>query len=191
MLGQREITMEDVTGILRRGWYFIVIPLVLCPLLALGVAYYLPAKYTSQSLVMIEQQLVPDSVVKSVVQENIIARVSTMENKVLSRSKLQPMIEKYGLYKSEVARGVGMDDLLIEMRENISVMPVPSVVDTTSAGGKAPVVVSQKISFQASSSPSPATSPKRLTMSARNLPLISSRPTWLSDRRWRKTQRPT
>ena len=145
MLGQREMTMEDMTGILRRGWLYIVIPFVLCPLIALGVAYFLPAKYTSQSLVMIEQQRVPDSVVKSVVQENLIARISTMENEVLSRSKLQPLIEKYSLYRHEVARGVGMDDLLDEMRTNISVMPVPSILDTQpNSSQKTTVVVSQK-----------------------------------------------
>jgi len=77
MLGQREMTAEDVTGILRRGWLYILIPFLLCPLLALGVAYLLPAKYTSEALVMIEQQKVPDSVVKSVVQQNLIARVTS------------------------------------------------------------------------------------------------------------------
>lgn len=139
------MTMEDVTGILRRGWFYIVIPFALCPLIALGVAYFLPAKYTSQSLVMIEQQRVPDTVVKSVVQENLIARISTMEQQVLSRSKLQPMIEKYGLYKGEQARGVGMDDLLIEMHNNISVTPIPSVVDTQPGSSqKVTVIMSQK-----------------------------------------------
>ncbi|MGD0696138.1 MAG: Wzz/FepE/Etk N-terminal domain-containing protein [Terriglobia bacterium] len=143
MLGQREMTAEDVTGILRRGWLYILIPFLLCPLLALGVAYLLPAKYTSEALVMIEQQKVPDSVVKSVVQQNLIARVTSMESQVLSRSKLQPMIEKYGLYRSEIARGVGMDDLLTEMRENISVNPLPSVIAPPS-GAKVTVVQSSK-----------------------------------------------
>lgn len=141
MLGQRELTAEDVSGILRRGWLFITIPLVLGPVLALAVAYFLPAKYTSISLVMIEQQKVPDTVVKSVVQENLIARISTMEEKVLSRSKLQPMIEKYSLYRSEVARGVGMDDLLVEMRENIMVIPVSSIMSSPSAGNSRVTVV--------------------------------------------------
>jgi uncharacterized protein involved in exopolysaccharide biosynthesis len=142
MLGQRELTMEDVTGILRRGWLYIVIPLLAVPVIALGVAYFLSPKYTSQSLVMIEQQHVPDSVVKSVVQENLIARISTMQTQVLSRSKLQPMIERYGLYKSEIARGVGMDDLLMEMRADILVTPVPSVLEMNP--GAAKIVMSQK-----------------------------------------------
>lgn len=128
MLGQREMTMEDVTGILRRRWLFLVVPIVVGPLIAMAIAVLLPAKYTSSSLIMIEQQRVPDSVVKSVVSENLIARLATMQEQVLSRNTLQPIIEKYGLYKSEVARGVSMDDLILELRTNLTVTPVPSIL---------------------------------------------------------------
>jgi len=130
MLGQREMTMEDVTGILRRRWLYLIVPLVVGPLIAMGIALLLPAKYTSSALIMIEQQRVPDTVVKSVVSENLISRLATMQEQVLSRNTLQPIIEKYGLYKSEVARGVSMDDLILELKGNLSVTPVPSILES-------------------------------------------------------------
>jgi uncharacterized protein involved in exopolysaccharide biosynthesis len=46
MLGQREMTMEDVTGILRRRWLYLVVPLVVGPLLGMAIAVFLPPKYT-------------------------------------------------------------------------------------------------------------------------------------------------
>jgi len=142
MLGQREMTMEDVTGILRRGWLYITIPFVLGPVIALAIAYFLPAKYTSVALIMVEGQKVPDSVVKSVVQESLIARITAMQELVTSRSKLEPLIDKYAMYRRDVAHGVAVDDLVAQMRSAITVTPVSSVVAPT-AGANTKVIVHQ------------------------------------------------
>ncbi|MBI3483557.1 MAG: lipopolysaccharide biosynthesis protein, partial [Acidobacteria bacterium] len=69
MLGHRSMSVEDYVGMLRRHVWQIIIPILLTPLLALGVAMLLPERYTSQTLVLVEQQKVPTSIVQSTVTD--------------------------------------------------------------------------------------------------------------------------
>ncbi len=129
MLGHRQLSIDDYLAILRRRWWVILAPAILGPVLAYFVALYLPNRYTSQTLVLVEQQKVPDSFVKSLITEELAARLGTMQEQILSRTRLQPIIEKFGLFKEEVNR-VPMEELVNRMRKAISVTPVRSVVST-------------------------------------------------------------
>ena len=98
MLGHRELTKEDYTGILRRRWLLVLCCAVV--FLAVGVAasYVVPPKYESQTLILIEQQKVPEDYVKPVVDENLNARLASMKEQILSRSRLEPIIARYNLF---------------------------------------------------------------------------------------------
>ena len=55
----------------------------------------------SQTLVLIEQQKVPEDYVKPVVTEDLGARLASMREQILSRSRIQPIIEKFNLYAGQ------------------------------------------------------------------------------------------
>ena len=59
MITNREMTMQDYTAMLRRRAMVILIPALLAPLAGFLISYAFPAKYTSQSVVLIEGQKVP------------------------------------------------------------------------------------------------------------------------------------
>jgi protein tyrosine kinase modulator len=129
MVEQRELTMDDYLAILRRRWLVLVLPTVLGPIIAYGISLTLRSLYTSQTLVLVEGQKVPDSFVKPVVTEELTARLGTMQEQILSRTRLQPIIERYGLFKSE-APNEPMEDLVDRMRKAIELTPVRSVVSS-------------------------------------------------------------
>lgn len=129
MLGHRELTMEDYLAMLRRRLWVIVIPAVLGPVLAYGVSLGLAEQYTSQTLVLVEGQKVPESVVRSIVTDNLQQRLGTMQEQILSRTRLQPIIEKFQLFKDEWTK-VPMEDLVGRLRSGIRIKPVSSVVRT-------------------------------------------------------------
>ncbi|MBI3484329.1 MAG: lipopolysaccharide biosynthesis protein, partial [Acidobacteria bacterium] len=54
-------------------------------------------------------------------------RLSTMQQQILSRTRLQPIIERLGLYKDQVANKAPMEDLVAQMRKSITVTTVKSV----------------------------------------------------------------
>jgi hypothetical protein len=79
----------------------------------------------SQTLVLIEQQKVPEDYVKPVVEEDLGARLASMKEQILSRSRIQPIIERFNLYAGGQAT---MDDRVEMTQKAIGVKPIPSAV---------------------------------------------------------------
>jgi polysaccharide chain length determinant protein (PEP-CTERM system associated) len=133
MLGHRDLTVDEYLSILRRRKWLIIIPALLGPIIAYGVSLNLASRYTSQTLVLVEQQKVPGSYVEPVVTEDLNARLATMQEQILSRTRLQPTIERFGLYRQDWGNTT-MEELLERMRGAIAVTPVRSVVSGRQSG---------------------------------------------------------
>ncbi len=102
-----------------------IVPTVVVFTLLSGLAgflfsYAFPAKYTSQSLILVEGQKVPENIVQPVVSEDLTARVATLQQQALSQSRLQPVVER--LYPNKNTEEVGETIDLI--RANMTVEPV-------------------------------------------------------------------
>jgi polysaccharide chain length determinant protein (PEP-CTERM system associated) len=123
MIGKQEMSFEDILGMLRRRVWWIVVPTVILPIAAYLFSATLPYRYTSTTLVLVEQQKVPDSFVKSSVTEQLNTRLATMQEQILSRTRLQPILERFGLFKNDVGK-VPMEDLVDRLRRNITVNPI-------------------------------------------------------------------
>lgn len=131
MLGNRELTMDDYLEILKRRWWLILVPGVVGAGIAFGVSLLLHSSYVSRALILVDQQRVPDTFVQPVVTEDIDARLSNMEEQILSRTRLEPLIDKYALFKNGSGQEP-MEELVDTMRKAIVVSPVNSVVTTKS-----------------------------------------------------------
>jgi polysaccharide chain length determinant protein (PEP-CTERM system associated) len=127
MIGHREMGVEDYLAILRRRFWWLAVPLAVGPVLGLVLTAVLPAKYTSRTLVLVEQQSVPEDFVRPVVNDQLNERLGTMREQILSRSRLQPIIERFGLFKEEVGH-TAVEDLVARLRGAVVVTPVQSLV---------------------------------------------------------------
>jgi len=126
MLGHRTLNMEDYLTILKRRWWIIAIPTIIFPMIAIGITFFIPPRYISETLVLIDQQKVPDEFVRSVVNENLDSRLASMREQILSRSQLQPIIDKYNLYADQKMTMDGRIDLA---RTNIDILPIHSEIN--------------------------------------------------------------
>ena len=120
MISNRDLTMDDYLGMLRRRLWVILVPALIAPALGFGMSYLFEPKYTSSSTVLVEDQKVPTGYVKPVVTEDVMQRITTLEQQVLSRNRLQPLIERLGLAKG----GTSIDEALDDIRNNVQVQPV-------------------------------------------------------------------
>src|SRR4051794_36591711 len=98
MLGHRPLKLEDYVAILKRRGLLIAAPAILLPILALLVSATIPPQYVSQTLVLIEQQKVPDEYVKPVVSSDLDQRLASMKEQILSRSRIEPIIQRFNLF---------------------------------------------------------------------------------------------
>lgn len=123
MLGNRQLTWADYVSILRRRWWMVAIPTVVVPVIAYSASLWIPNRYTSKTSVLVEQQKVPDAFVKPVVAEELNQRLATMQEQILSRTRLQPIMERFSLYKKDVGKA-STEELLDRMRKSLSVSAV-------------------------------------------------------------------
>jgi polysaccharide chain length determinant protein (PEP-CTERM system associated) len=135
MLGDRELSFEQYLAILKRRAWWLVVPTVIVPIVAYLGSLLIPNRYTSQTLVLVEEQKVPDVFVKPVVTEELNQRLATMQEQILSRTRLQPLIERFRIFPSE-AGNVPMDELVDRMRKLVSVTAVHADFGDTSGPRK-------------------------------------------------------
>jgi polysaccharide chain length determinant protein (PEP-CTERM system associated) len=128
---QRELTLTDYIAILRRRWVLVTVLAVVGAPLAYGVSRLLPNRYKSQTLVLIEQPTVPTDFVKPVITTEINERLASMQEEILSRSRLEPIIHQFGLYSSDVNR-VPVEELVARLQKSIQVTPVQPMAETQS-----------------------------------------------------------
>ena len=118
----RQLTAREYLAILRRRIWWIVVPSMLGPIVGYGISLKLPSRYTSQTLVLVEEQKVPDTFVKPVITELLDQRLATMQEQILSRSRLQPIVERFGLYADKA--NLSIDDKIELTRKATEIKPV-------------------------------------------------------------------
>jgi len=119
MAATRELGFEDYMKIARRRSRVILLPAIIGAALGYVVTLFLTPEYTSESLILIERPTVPENLVPAVTTDDLFTRLATMEEQIESRSRLQPLIERYDLYKSQ--RKGSMEEAIDEMRKAIKV----------------------------------------------------------------------
>jgi polysaccharide chain length determinant protein (PEP-CTERM system associated) len=128
MLGHRTLSVDDYFAILKRRGWMIVVPAILLTLIGFGLTFVVTPQYVSQTLILVEQQKVPDEYVKPVIEEDLTARLASMKEQILSRSRLEPIIERFNLYGTKKA---SMDDRIDQTRKNIDIKPIHSEMART------------------------------------------------------------
>ncbi len=129
MLGHRQLEPHDYIEILRRRWWIILVPAVVGCVGVYLASLLLHDQYTSTTLVLVEGQKVPENYVKSVVTQDIGEQLGTMQQQIMSRTRLQPIVEKFDLYKSDKG-DLTMEDRIDRLRKAISVDPVKSLISS-------------------------------------------------------------
>ncbi|MGA3264070.1 MAG: Wzz/FepE/Etk N-terminal domain-containing protein [Terracidiphilus sp.] len=115
--------MEDYADILKRRFWLILIFAIALLGVGLGVSYIIPPQYLSQTLVLIEQQKVPTDYVTPVVTEDLGERLASMREQILSRSRIQPIVERFNLF---AGKNNSMDDRVELTQKAIGIKPIPS-----------------------------------------------------------------
>jgi polysaccharide chain length determinant protein (PEP-CTERM system associated) len=123
MLGHRELTADDYWAILKRRARLIAVCALIFLGVGIGLTYVLPPVYLSQTLILIEEQKVPEKYVVPVVTEDLSARLASMKEQILSRSRVQPIIERFNLFSGA---GRTLDDRIEMTQKAIGIKAIQS-----------------------------------------------------------------
>ena len=101
----------------RRKWLAIIV--FAAPMVAgASVISFLPNVYRSTATVLVDRQQVPEAFVRSTVTSALETRLHTISQEVLSRSRLEELIDRFGLYR-ELRKRVPLEDVIGRMRSDI------------------------------------------------------------------------
>jgi len=131
MIGHRQLTSEDYLAILRRHKRTLLALLVLGPVAGYLVSMLLPKQYTSQTTILVQQPAVPMSYVTDINSGDLKQQLTSLQEQILSRSRLEAIITKFGLYANE-RNQVPMEALVDRFKKKITVTPVKPMADTNS-----------------------------------------------------------
>ena len=133
MIVHRELTIEDYLAIARRRIWLLVIPAVIFPIAAYAISLLLPSRYVSETVVLVEGQTMPDNIVKPITAGDVNERLATMREEILSRTRMQQIIDKFGLYGKD-GGGLTQEAQIVLLRKAITVSPVRPMAETRANG---------------------------------------------------------
>lgn len=130
---EHQMGLRELLAIARRRWVWIAVPLMLGPIGGYLFSLKITPVFTSQAFVLVEQQKVPDTFVPSMVTDQLETRLLTMQEQILSRTRLQTLIEQFGLYKNDIRR-VSTDELVARLKKDIKVTTIRPDASNTLRG---------------------------------------------------------
>jgi len=131
MVRNGEIGLAEAKRTLRRYWWILLLSTFLLGGMGMGATFVLHKRYTSQTMVLVVQPTVGPDYVKPVVTEDLNHRLASMKEQILSRTRLQPIVEKFGLY-AEVRGRVHIEDLVERLRSAVEIKPLEPTPGTQS-----------------------------------------------------------
>jgi polysaccharide chain length determinant protein (PEP-CTERM system associated) len=120
MLPGKQYKPEDVVKILRRRIWFVLVPFAVVAAATAVVARQLPDRYQSDTLILVIPQRVPESYVRSTITSRIEDRLQSLSQQLLSRTRLERIVEEFNLYVDERRKGI-MEDVIEQMRKDIRI----------------------------------------------------------------------
>ena len=136
-------TLDEYWRIMCRRRWWLILPAFVCWLLVWGGSWFLPAVFRSQSLILIEQQKVPEQYVVSNVSVDLQERLHSMTQQILSRTRLQRIIDDFHLYAKERSR-LSPDGMVDLMRDDVK-------IELVQAPGRPGDLTAFRISYSATS----------------------------------------
>lgn len=126
-----EFSIEDAIIILRRRFFYFLIPaLIIAPLGILAVML-LPAKYTAQGTILVESQQIPTELIRSTINAYAQERIQTIRQRVMTRNRLLEVADKYSLFPRSL--GLSETERVKLMRDRLNVSLITSDYNRNSA----------------------------------------------------------
>ena len=138
--------LGDYLAILRRRKAQLFLPMALILVISGVVAFALPAVYRSEAIILIEQQEIPEDLVRSTVTSYADQRVQVISQRVMSSTNLRAIIDQFDLYANE-RRTDSMAEVIEAMREDINLEMISADVVDPRSGRPTQATIAFSLSY--------------------------------------------
>ncbi|MGE3480691.1 MAG: GumC family protein [Gammaproteobacteria bacterium] len=149
-MDRHGLNLSDYLAVLKRRKLQLIVPTVLVFIATLGIAFGLPPVYLSTATILIEQQDIPQDLVRTTVTSYATERIQVISQRVMTRDNLRTIIEKYDLYPEERQSADDIGEIIAMMRSNVSVRMVSAEVVDPKSGRAGKAAIAFDLSFESS-----------------------------------------
>jgi uncharacterized protein involved in exopolysaccharide biosynthesis len=110
-------------------------------------AFAWPPTYSSSSTILIEEQEIPPELIQATVTSYAAQRIQIISQRVMTRSNLMEIIEKYNLYADERQRYT-TEEILNEMRDDIKVDMITADIMDPRTGRPGAATIAFTVGFE-------------------------------------------
>jgi polysaccharide biosynthesis transport protein len=128
----------------------LIVVFVLAMLIALAVALLLPPRYRSFGTILIEQQEMPQELVRSTVTSYADERVQVISKRVMTTETLLGIIQRYNLYPKERTKDT-REKILARMRKDIGLKMISADVIDPRSGRPTAATIAFEVSYTGAS----------------------------------------
>jgi polysaccharide chain length determinant protein (PEP-CTERM system associated) len=116
----RSYNADDYMEILRRRIWYLVIPFLLIMIGTVLYAVLAPRIYKASTLILVTPQKVPEAFVYPTVTSRIEERLQSIAQEVMSRTRLEQVINELRLYQSE-SKNLSREEVVALMQKDIKI----------------------------------------------------------------------
>ena len=150
MKEQQEKEIQDYIVAIRKRKTAIFSIFSIVLLITVAVAVFLPAIYKSSSTILIEQQEIPKELIMSTVTSYAAERIQTIQARVMSRTNLLKVIDKFDLYK-DLRKYEVTESLIERFKEDVSLDIISADVVDPRTGRPSTATIAFSLSFKGES----------------------------------------
>lgn len=146
-MSTNTLDLSDILAVLRRRKFHLIIPTLLVLVIAISIAYGLPAVYRSTATILIEQQDIPRDMVRTTVTSYATERIQIISQRVLTRQNLWTIIQKYNLFQDELETADRFE-ITSRVRQAIGINMISAEVGDPASGRAGRATIAFEISFE-------------------------------------------
>ena len=149
-MDEQEKNIQDYIIAVRKRKISIFSIFSVILLITVAIALLLPAVYKSSSTILIEQQEIPPELVMSTVTSYAAERIQTIQARVMSRTNLLKIIDKFKLYEDE-RKFETTEEIIGRMQEDVSLNIISADVVDPRTGRPSSATIAFSLAFEGES----------------------------------------
>lgn len=142
MLPGKRYTIDDVARIAWRGKWIILAPAILTSVVAATYLRYVPDVYRAETTILVVAQRVSPDLVRGQNTSTVSDRLRSLQQQILSRTRLEPIILDLNLYP-ELRQRQPMEDVVAHMRDDVTVQMIRGDAFSVAYRSESPVMAQE------------------------------------------------
>ncbi|MDB4528440.1 hypothetical protein N9193_00845 [Pseudomonadales bacterium] len=140
-------SLRDYINVLRRRKRKMAITAAIVMVLVMITVFVWPPTYRSESIILIEQQDIPEDLVRTTITSYAQQRIEEIKQRIMTIGNIMNIVEEYELYSESEMQRKTRTEIAQEFRKAVSIRPISAEVVDPRSGRPSSAVIAFSLAF--------------------------------------------